>query len=535
MVLKLGLHMAWMVMLGVLPTYAQEVDLSFLLTRAETSNYEETTRYDEAMGFLDLLSRTSSQLHLTTFGYSTEGRALPLMVFGDLPAATPEAVRATGKTRVFIQANIHAGEVCGKEAMLMLLRSLAAGQHTAWADSLVLLVAPLYNADGNERVSLYNRPRQHGPLGGMGQRANAQGLDLNRDHMKLDTPEARSLVGLMNAYDPHVLVDLHTTNGTAHAYHLTYAPPLHPNTASGIIDRLRGDWLPWVTQSIQQQYGWDYYYYGNLPWRGSNAPRGWYTFDHRPRFNNNYVGLRNRYAILSEAYAYATFEERILATRYFVEEILNYAQTHATAIRAAVTRADAQVLVGDSLAVRARFAASSAPVDILLGEVDEEQNPYTGATILRRRNVRQAEAMTEYGTFAPSEQERVPETYYIPPDLTPAVDRLQAHGITFTRLPRETVLPVERFRIDSSQVATRPFQGHQERTLFGHYEAAEMILAEGTLVVPADQPLGRLAFALLEPRSDDGLANWALLDDALEGALFYPIVRSPAAMLEGGQ
>ena len=125
----------------------------------------------------------SDQLHLTEFGYTTEGRKLPLLVFGELWDATPEEVTQAKKTRVLIQANIHAGEVAGKEALLMLIRELASGAHSSWSDSLVLLIVPIYNADGNEKISLYNRPRQHGPIGGMGQRANAQGLDLNRDHI----------------------------------------------------------------------------------------------------------------------------------------------------------------------------------------------------------------------------------------------------------------------------------------------------------------------------------------------------------------
>ena len=58
---------------------------------------------------------------------------------------------------------------------------------------MVLLVAPIYNADGNERIALTNRRLQHGPTGGMGQRPNAQGYDLNRDHMKLESPEARAI------------------------------------------------------------------------------------------------------------------------------------------------------------------------------------------------------------------------------------------------------------------------------------------------------------------------------------------------------
>lgn len=75
----------------------------------------------------------------------------------------------------------------------------------------------IFNADGNEKVSLTNRGPQHGPIGGMGTRANAQELNINRDNTKLETPEARSMVRLLNDYDPYIMVDLHTTNGSFHA------------------------------------------------------------------------------------------------------------------------------------------------------------------------------------------------------------------------------------------------------------------------------------------------------------------------------
>jgi hypothetical protein len=86
---------------------------------------------------------------------------------------------------------------------------------------------------------------------------------------------------------------------------------------------------------------------------------------------------------------------------------------------------------------------------------------------------------------------------------------------------------VEEFRIESSVAAERPFQDHHERTLTGSWTAAgEKRLPAGTLRVDMTQPLARLAFYLLEPRSDDGLANWNLLDEALKDAKVYPIVRT---------
>ena len=126
------------------------------------------------------------------------------MVISDPKVTTPDAARKLGRPLVFVQANIHAGEVEGKEAILMLARRLVSGDLKPLTKQLVILIAPDYNADGNEKVDVMNRTAQYGPVGGVGTRENSKGLDLNRDYMKLDSLEARALVGLMNKWDPHV-------------------------------------------------------------------------------------------------------------------------------------------------------------------------------------------------------------------------------------------------------------------------------------------------------------------------------------------
>jgi hypothetical protein len=500
-----------------------------LQTRAERTSFRETSSYADVVTFMERAAAAHPMLHFTTFGYTFEGRALPLVVVGDVASADPATVRASGKTVVYLQGNIHAGEVCGKEALQILLRDVVEGRHQQWTASMVLLVAPIYNADGNERVALTNRGRQNGPIGGMGQRPNAQGYDLNRDHMKLDSPEARSLARLFTEYDPHVALDLHTTNGTRHAYHITYAPPLHPNTPVAIDRLLREELLPHLTDEIREKHGWEYYYYGNAFAPQGAEERGWYTFDHRPRFNSNYIGLRNRLALLSEAYSYATFEERVLATLYFVEETLDYVHEHGEQIRAVTVAEDARSLVGGSLALRVTRARSDEPVDILMGEVEEMRHPLTGRPLLQRREGQRTETMNEYGTFAPSEWETVPAGYLIPPELDEVIVRLQAHGVRMeSRVAGTATVEGEVFQIDSVTTAERVFQGHNEQTLFGRYESREMPVAEGSWWVPADQPLGRLIFSLLEPRSDDGLAAWGFLAEHIEDGGTYPILRAHA-------
>ena len=502
------------------------------LTRAEATNYVETSSYVDVVTFLAAVEEVSPEIRVGAFGYTYEGRRLPLAVWG-AEAATPEAARATGKTRVLVMANIHAGEVEGKEAVLELLREIAGGEHAAWRDSLVVLFAPIYNADGNERVRLDNRPDQLGPVGGMGQRPNAQGFDLNRDYMKLETPEARSLVRLFTEYDPHVTIDLHTTNGTYHGYHLTYSPPLHPGTDPAITAFARERWLAAVTATLAPE--WSMWYYGNLPdFEGFEGPRGWYTFSHQPRFGSNYEGLRNRIGLLSEAYSYLPFEERIAVTRDFVVASLDFAAARASEIRRLTDAADAVDVSGGELPVRAEHACG-AEVEILMGEVASERHPYTGERMLRRLPVQRPDRMLDCTSFRGTETSRVPAAWIVPADLEPAIDRLAAHGVRMSTLVEPLTIEVEAFAITSSTQAEREFQQHRERTLAGGWETLREELPAGTVIVPSAQPLGRLAFYLLDPRSDDGLVAWNILDEALEGAARYPILRAarmPAAAME---
>lgn len=555
-------------------------------TRAEASNFTETSRYDEVIAFMKAMAAASPQIHLTTYGHTFEGRALPLAVIG-ADGATPEQVRATGKTRIFIQGNIHAGEVEGKEAAQALLRSIAKGEHATWFKDVVLLINPIYNADGNERVSVRNRGSQNGPIGGMGQRHNAQDLDLNRDNTKLETAEARSLARLLTQYDPHIAIDLHTTNGSDHGFHLTYETGVNPNTSPGILSLVRNDLLPSVTKAVKAKHGWSFFYYGGATRQGERAWRGDLDL-YKPRYTQTYFGLRNRIGILSETYSYATFKDRIQANIWFLEEIINYAAAHGPAIRKATADADAESIVGQPQAVRNRLVKFPDPIEAVLADVVDERNPYVPDRPMRRRvdGSERTEMMPHYGLIEPIETGIAPRAYVIaagdaaaeaaqaptpqgqapqgppqappqgPPQGPPAVpgggfmrppvgspttrminavvDRLEAHGISYFRTTKALPFRGDQFAIVTSTVEAREYQGtHKLRSLTGAWESVERSLPAGSLVIPMDQPLARLAFMLLDPRSDDGFMTWNILDPVLGATpapAFYPVLRTMDAV-----
>ena len=550
---------------------------AWLLTRPEATNYTETSRYDEVVAFMKAMAAASPRIHLTTYGYTFEGRPMPLAVIG-APGATPEQVLATGKTRIFIQGNIHAGEVEGKEACLWLLRSIVKGERAGWLQHVVLLVNPIYNADGNERVSVRNRGSQFGPIGGMGQRANAENLDLNRDNTKLETAEARSLARLLTQYDPHIAIDLHTTNGSDHGFYLTYETSGSPNTSPGIASLVRGDLLPSVTKAIKAKHGWSYFYYGGPTRSGERVWAGDLDL-YKPRYTQTYFGIRNRIGILSETYSYASFKDRITSNYWFLEEIIDYAVKNGEAIRKATAAADAESIVGTPQFVRGRMVKAKDPVEIVLADVVDERNPYVPDRPMRRRvdGSERVETMPHLGLVEGTETSLAPRAYVIssapvavaaaaPPSgrqgppgapgpggrggmggpfgrpmgnpttrvIASVVDRLEAHGIKYFKTATETTFKGERFKIASSETAQAEYQGtHRLRTITGAWETTEQTIPAGSLVIPMDQPLARLAFILFDPRSDDGLMAWNILDPIL-GATpapeFYPVLRTMETM-----
>ncbi len=510
-----------------------------LKSRAELTNYEETSRYDDVLRFFNQLQQRRPLVRLETFGQTGEGRALPLVILSDPPLTQPREAMESGKPIVFVMANIHAGEVEGKEAVQNLARRIVAGDLRPILKKLIILIAPIYNADGNERISVDHRTAQNGPIGGVGIRENAQGLDLNRDFIKMDAPETRALIRLFNRWDPHLTVDLHTTDGSYHGYHLTYSIPLHPSVDARITGFEREKMMPALTRAMRSRHWFRTYFYGNFPRPTTNAaaaePRSWRAFTYQPRIGQNYIGFRNRLTILSEAYSYLDFRRRIEVTEAFTEEILKYTAAHGDEIRALTRRVDEDTiqrgLSGTPLQLGVEFEpkALPAPVEILVGEVTKVKNPRSGRDMTAMVEDKFTRVkMPDYGLFAATRTVPAARAYLYRPEenLRVVTEKLLAHGIAVEELTSPLTTEVETFVIDSVRKAARPFEEHNGVKLAGRYKTETITFPAGTILVRTAQPLGTLAACLLEPESDDGLVTWNVLDSYLDSGKTYPIAKA---------
>ncbi|HJP87141.1 MAG TPA: M14 family metallopeptidase [Gemmatimonadaceae bacterium] len=511
-------------------------------TRPELTRYQQTSRYGDVRQFLDSLRKLGAPLTFGSIGKTTEGRLIPFVVASRPLVTSPAEAKRLARPIVYVQANIHAGEVEGKDALLALIRDLVFSPKSNVLDSIVLIAVPIYNADGNERFAAQsiNRTEQNGPEL-VGTRANAQNLDLNRDYVKAEAPETRASLAMFNAWDPDVFVDLHTTDGSFHGYALTYSPSLSPAAVFGGV-YARDSLLPVLRERMRTRHNFEVFDYGNFlsDERGlvpdSSVREAWATYDSRPRFGTNYFGIRGRVAILSEAYSHDSLARRIASTYAFVSEILSLVGERASSIKSLSARADSLPLAWgrspDSVqlvAVRSELIATPRSQDVLKEDIEKTgDSSLTQAGVPRgeRRTGRyRAIRMPVYDRFTSTLDRLPPAAYVIAPQDTAVVTLLRLHGIRVDRSDSAWVARGESFTIDSIITSPRTFQGHHEVELKGSWQRGLQALPPRSFIVSTAQPRGVLSVYLLEPESDDGLATWNFFDRELRKGGRYPVTR----------
>jgi hypothetical protein len=505
------------------------VPLAAQQTAPERTAGRETSRHADVLAFLDTLQVRGASLRMGTLGTSAEGRRIPFIVAAHPMVFSPAQARATGKPVIWLQGNIHSGEVEGKEAAQMVLRDLTLGSLRPLLDSVVLLVVPIYNTDGNEQVGpgARHRPGQNGPVI-VGRSLNGQGLNLNRDYVKAEAPETRGALALIESWDPDVFIDLHTTNGSYHGYALTWSPGLNPNDTPANA-WVRETLLPNVRAKLRKKYRTETFPYGNFRSQHPDSlVRGWETYDARPRFGTNAMGLRGRLAILSEGYSNDPFPRRIEATYQFVREVLSALAAEPAKVRALVRQSSS--LRPDSVTVRSTLAPPT--VQPVIAELTEPDDDGAGPFARRKRTGKFVTMrMPVFDRFAPVRREARPWAYVLPPSLAEVATLLRRQGIAVERMPDAWSGPAEQFEVDSVVAEPYLFEGHRTVRVEGAWGAATRFEAPaGGFLVRTDQPLGTFASYLLEPASEDGVVTWNFLDRVLSTRHPFPIVRVRAPL-----
>src|ERR1035438_2834626 len=424
-----------------------------LLTTGEKTGWTLTAPYAEAVDISHRLERASPLVKVLNIGATPEGRTMIALVVSKDKAFTPEAAAKTNKAVIMIQSGIHAGEIEGKDTVLMLVRDMAVTKKLAsWLDKAIFVIIPVFNVDGHEYFSPYHRPQQNGPRD-TGLRNTAQRLNLNRDYIKADTPEMRAWLHIFNAWNPDFLIDNHVTDGSDMQYDVDWDMARNQDLAEPACAWVRDKFVPELGQRMAAD-GHLVAPYGGL--RNVNGKREFFMEVFTPRYSHLYAAVQNRPSLLVETHSLKAARTRAWANYDIMRHSIDIIVADPEALRTAVRQADKE------MAARAGDR-SAAPV-YLAGRVSNDKSRPLLYRALKQGQV-QSEvtgAMTNRYLAEPDDiqtvihdqidttlEAQMPLGYLIPSAWKEVADILALHGVEMERTAKPLTQEFETYRFSN--------------------------------------------------------------------------------------
>jgi murein tripeptide amidase MpaA len=504
-------------------------------TPAEQSGYRTTPDYAATMAYLHRIATAKpEQVRIEPFGKTGEGRELNIVIASKDGVFDPDKLHAAKRPIVLVQNAIHAGEMDGKDSCLALLRDMViTGKDSALLDRAVFVFIPMYNADGHERRSPYNRINQNGPEQ-MGWRGNATNINLNRDYMKADAPETRAFMAMFHHWLPDFFVDDHVTDGADFQYDVTFTIEHLPNLNADTGQWLEAGVIPDLEHQVNAAGHLASPTYISLV--DDSDPAKGLGFDaFVPRFSTGYMNLENRPSMLVEMHMLKDYKTRVTGNYELLRALLKVVNRDADKLIALNAAADheAEELgahplgnVGYPLALG--WSGETTPFLFRGYKYTRELSAVSG-TVWVEYSHQPWNVTLPMQTGAKVTVSAVPPAaYIIPPQWTHVIDVLAAHQVVIRRTTAAWTAPVETYRCQGGNWQQPPFEGHHPMFAGegseGHPgKSPQCTLVTETMTFPANsavvelnQRLSHVAMAWLEPSAPDSAMAWNAFDPVFE-------------------
>ena len=503
------------------------------LTPAEASCFRTTPNYDETMGYLKRVAEAApGVVRIVPFGRTGERRELDLVVVSKDGVFDPAAIRAqTGTAKrpiIVVQNSIHAGEMDGKDSCLALLRDMAISKKQArLLDRAVFVFIPIYNADGHERRSAYNRINQDGPAE-MGWRANATNLNLNRDYLKADAPETRAFLAMYNRWNPDFFVDDHVTDGADFQYDVTFSiddSPLVPSGTREWVDKVAAPSIAKYVDGHGHVAAKTYIELVNE----KDLSKGIAIYDDPPRFSTGFVTLTGRPAMLIEMHMLKDYRTRVTGNYEALAGLLELVNRDADTLLAlnAAADAEARTWAGKSFPLATEWSGKTTPFAFKGYEYKVAKSEVSGADWVEYTHTPKTMTVPQQTGYKVSTSATVPVAYIVPAEWVQVINRLNLHGVQMQRTTAPWEGMVETYHCGGMTWQDPPFEGRHptfngEAThaagKFGQCRAVKEMrrFPSNSAVVSTDQRLVGVLMEWLEPAAPDSALQWGFFDSIFE-------------------
>ena len=515
-----------------------------LLTVAEQSGFTRTMTTRDLYEFLDAVKWRSEYVHVFDLFTTPLGRVASAIVLANPRVTSAEEAAASGKPVIYIQGKIHPPEPEGAEASLMVIRDILFGDKTHLLDEQIIIITPIFNVDGTEKLSAQDQ----GPHVG-GKRTNTEGADLNRDGVKMETVEVSGLYrNILNTWDPVLFFDSHRmgTGNVAYGIACSHStvPAAHPGPRGYVFDTLFPDVMERVRRDFKIE-AFTHALWGEDEW----PPRTW-DYDETiwaidAKFLVNAYGLRNRLSVLCETPGAASFERQIYGQYAWISSMLEFTNEHGTEMMEIARAADAEtvqeILDGAEPGALRNWVdgeyQSRGPIDILayrdaFPTAPQEYLPGTSIRdhVLPDGPPEVVSGVEDLTMPVGTEDAWVPRGYLFPASMGFLADKLRTQGIEVEVLDEAITAEGAEFVVDQMRKVDR---GGYDMTVLdgGFFESSVRLFPAGTYHIDMAQPRARAAFYFLEPEARDGMVAWWVFDETLLGLgveerpIVYPIFK----------
>lgn len=530
------------------------------LTTGEKTNWEKTGRYDETVAMMRLYEKRSKYIKVISYGLTPEGRTMYAAVVSKDKAFTPEAAHKTNKAIIYIQSGIHSGEIEGKDTAMMLMRDMAVTNHphqAAWLDKAIFIIVPLYEIDGHEDRSPYNRAQQQGP-DITGTRPQEQQLNLNRDYIKADAPETRNFLKLYNAWLPDFMFDNHVTDGADYQYDVTWDMTHHDDIGPASRDWVNARFIPQLNKRMEADGhlvspygalrgdGMGFAGGGGSPLappvpgaRGQNAPAPVGGGDDRarraapagkpgqrdfnvevfsPRYSHYWSGARNRPCLLVETHSLKTAKTRAWSNYDIMVHSIDIVAEDPQALRKAVKDSDAAdaAMAGnknEKMFLAGRTSAESHPIMYHSLKRGSSISPITGKPVQHFTAEKDDFIVQMHDGVDTTAAAPVPLGFLIPAAWSNIADELALQGVTMERTTKDlSDQTLDGWRFADVKKQSYPFEGRTFTDYTVKPVQEKMHMPVGSYYVPMNQPRARIIMAMLHPEAPDALARYGFFD-----------------------
>jgi hypothetical protein len=510
-------------------------DVQGWATPAEQSGYRTTPDYDATMAYLRRVAAAApGQVKIEPFGQTGEGRELDIVIVSKDGVFDPQQLHAARRPIVLVQNSIHAGEMDGKDSCLALLRDIVISKtRVALIDRAVFVFIPIYNADGHERRSAYNRINQNGPEE-MGWRANGSNLNLNRDYLKADAPETRAFLKMFHRWLPDFFVDDHVTDGADFQYDVTFTiddgPDVSPQTARWVDETV----TPALEKAVDDA--------GHLAaptyimlLDESDPAQGLGFNEDPPRFSTGYMILESRPGILVELHMLKDYKTRVTGNYELLRGLLQVVNRDAdklidlnAAADKSATELGAHALGNTRFPLAVAWGGQTTPFLFHGYKYTRQLSEVSGNLWIQYSHEPWNVSLPLETGFKVTASTVPPAAYLVPAQWTHVIDVLEAHQVEMQRTTASWTGAVETYRCTGGQWQGPSFEGRHPMFAGegaqgkpGQHPACVLVTETvtypaGSAVVPLNQRLAKVALAWLEPEGPDSAMAWGFFDSIFE-------------------